>query len=378
MYRSHYNQKARLKGFARRVKPNNTEHYLFTYVDLKEEEIGCRNIERAFVEPGLYSDELEKELSEKIESQGIEVIRKVIGSEKQVSLTCSELEILMKYLLIQDYRNPANIATYSPDWEGDFWGINQVFTRGDETYEEYVDRIMREILNHPWAELLNSDEEEIRQNVQMMQDSKLMFIKTGNQFVINDSGVVTERHYLQSNQTPSRFDDRSKTRPYYDNFKFYPISSHYGIIVISKLWADWIDDMNPQIIEVEAFGERVTVLDPNFYRRIFLQTGYCSPLIEKNYTPCINSSPKTDKHGIDQKEVFVYPVVDIGRGEADYLNRLTINETQRYFAFEINLDGHVTVDNYEMNRLIDSSFEYKQNLSWIPEDIKEWEEPLDH
>ena len=93
MVRSHYNQKARLEQFTR--KEGNKSK--LTYVDLQRKKIGSRNTKSAFVEEGLYSDELENELNIKIEIPGMDVFRKVYNSESSIILTRKDLEIVKKY-----------------------------------------------------------------------------------------------------------------------------------------------------------------------------------------------------------------------------------------------------------------------------------------
>ena len=65
----HYNQQARLKQFAR----VEGSHYKLTMVDVKGKRIGSRNVEKAFYQKGLYSEEVERELNSKIERPGMKV-----------------------------------------------------------------------------------------------------------------------------------------------------------------------------------------------------------------------------------------------------------------------------------------------------------------
>lgn len=153
MVRSHYNQQARLRMFAR----HEGNHYKLTLVDLKKKRIGNRNVESAFYEEGLYSDELEKQLNYKVESPGMKVFDKIYKSEGKILLTRAELQIMKKYLLIQLYRNPTNISHYDPDWEGDYLHFNEIYRDGDETYQEHVECMMDYILNHDWEELIFSE-----------------------------------------------------------------------------------------------------------------------------------------------------------------------------------------------------------------------------
>ena len=58
---SHYVQKARLKQFSW----TEGKHHKLIVVDLARKKLGSRNIESAFYQNGLYSDEVEKEMNVK-------------------------------------------------------------------------------------------------------------------------------------------------------------------------------------------------------------------------------------------------------------------------------------------------------------------------
>lgn len=126
--RCHYVQQARLKQFAR-TEGNN---YKLTVVDLDRKKIGTRNVDRAFYSKGLYTDRVEEKLNRCVEAPGMQVFGKIYESSGSVSLTRNELEMMKKYILVQFYRNPANISDYSPDSEKDIFGINKKFKNDAE------------------------------------------------------------------------------------------------------------------------------------------------------------------------------------------------------------------------------------------------------
>lgn len=404
MVRNHYNQQERLRHFSR--KENG--HDKLTYVDLEKKQIGTRNVETSFYEVGLYSDELEKELNRKIEAPGMKVFDKAYRSEKHVILTRSELEIMKKYLLIQNYRNPTNISEYSPDWEGDILGVNQQFIDSDENYKEYVYRMMHEILDHPWIGLLNSEESETGKNAQDMNKTMTLFVRSEHEFMINDLGCVTERHKMSCPGDPNEvkthlraefnklgiqvtdesLEEYMVTRDYIDNFTFYPISSHLGIIVVSKPWSMVIHALQPYKMERDEKGEIVTTLDPRFYPYVREQFGIYSKFLEEYFVPCINLYKNEElqnkspteladefKKYMSPDDEYIYPVVDLDFECAEYLNLLTINEAQKYLAFGGNIDGDVSIAYYERNRTENPDLEFKNNLDWIPPK-EDWNKPL--
>ena len=407
MVRSHYNQKARLRQFAR---PEG-KHHKVTMVDLKNHRIGSRNIETAFYEEGLYSDELEKELNVKVEAPGMKIFDKIYKSDHFVVLTRAELEMMKKYLLIQQYRNPSNISHYDPEWEGDIIHYNrQKFADSDETYKEYVYRMMHEVLDHPWGELIESDIQEIRNNVMNIEGTRAMFIRSEHEFVINDIGLVTERqpwtkyerdkeirrtyeNWLESEgvkATDEEVDQEIASYQYHDNFAFYPISSRFGIVTIDVLWSMMMKYRGAYKMMSDSQGDLYTTADPEFFRWMRDEMELESGFIQQNYVPCIPNYKSKELKGItseqkfaekigtykDQGDTYLYPVIDIDLNWSLYLNRLTINEAQNYFAFGSNVDGRISIDNYEMERLIYANEgEAKNDLSWV-QNTNDWTKPL--
>ncbi len=351
MLRNHYVPQARLKQFSKEIQG----HDKLTYVDLKKKQIGIRNVKTSFYEQGLYDDDLEKELNEKVESPGMKIFEKINKSERFVTLTRHESEIVKKYLLIQNYRSPTNISDYG------------------ETGKEDVCRMMREILNHSWVELLYSNDADVRGNAQNMNKTMTLFIRSDFEFVINDLGTVTEKHYipisdkettkeiLKTQLSKSRIEQvdeilKEYMNDYVDNFIFYPISSHVGIIVVSKIWVALFRSLNPYRMEKDAEGNLYTILNPAFYDYVRMKFGMSSKILKNIFVPCLPQS----------NDSYDYPIVDLNLEDAEYLNLLTIDEAQNFFAFGNDIDGDISICYHESKRLLDSSTRFNNDLSWIP------------
>lgn len=257
MVKSHFNQKARLKEFAR----FDGKHYKLTNVDVKRKVIGSNNIESSHYQTGLYPDYLEKELKLTIEDPGMKVFDEVYKSEGAVILTRSQQEAMKKYLLVQLYRNPTNMSTYSPSWEGDILGINKQFNNDAEANLHVCDQI-HEICTKSWSDLRKSENKELRDNILLMKNTKTLFVKSDLlEFIINDMGSVCERqpYYLRDNTevkkeleavtgnpvSENKVEEWLQNHQYYDNFTFFPISSHFGIVTLSPLWTLMMNEKQP-------------------------------------------------------------------------------------------------------------------------------------
>ncbi len=292
MVRNHYNQQARLREFAR----EEGKHWKLTMVDLEKKRIGSRNVENAFYEEGLYSDELERELNRKVEAPGMRLFDRAYNALGFVLFTREELGIFKKYLLIQNYRNPNNMSHYSPDWEGDYLGYNKRYRNGNETYKEHVCNMMQEICDHSWEELKNSEIGEIRQNIFLTNFQSTMFVRTDLEFCINDLGLVTERHdyhfpdresikyHLRElckidgvNPKDEDIERHLDAHQYIDNYVFYPLSSNVGAVTVSSTWTSLFkkyEVFKTSIDELHVL--QIVQKDPNDFKRIYENEGVCS------------------------------------------------------------------------------------------------------
>ncbi len=398
MVKSHYNQQARLKQLAR----FDGKHYKLTLVDLERKMIGTRNVESAFYLKGLYPDELEKELKWNIEDPGMRIFDKVYKSKGAVVLTREEMEMMRKYLLVQLYRNPANMATYSPSWDGDILGMNKRF-ENDAEANLYVAEQIHEICSSSWDELCNSSNLEIRKNVLTINDTKTLFVKSPLlKFVINDLGCVCEsqpwgrydRDFIKKELeeicgkvvSDEIVNEWIETHSYYNNFTFYPLSFNFGVVTISPQWSYRISKMQPYKI-VKPLDENNDLdfqINMSFFKWMDENTGLHSQFIMENYVPCINfyesevlqnakheDIPALLEEHRSPNDLYFCPVAELTLNWATYLNGLTINESQSFFAFGDNNDGNYSICDY-----IDYAITHKNaklDLKWILDtDINDW------
>lgn len=401
---SHFVQNARLKQFARK----EGDHFKLTVVDLKRNKIGSRNTNRAFYLKGLYPNDVEWDLKVNVEDPGMKVFDKVYKSRGVVMLTRSELETMKKYLLIQLYRNPTNMATYSPFRDDDYFGFNKEFKNDAEANLHVADE-MKTICNKPWSELGLTEDRELLNNLWIMNNTKTMFVKSESlEFVINDLGSVTERHpyHMRDAKVTKQFfeeivgikatDEQINLwldkHQYYDNFTFYPISSRFGVTTLNTLWTQLFRFKDPFTFKAPSGPGRLfdVEVDGSFFKWAFREHGIYSNFIQELYVPCVQNykseklrNPQPGENFLEligkyksPEDEFYYPVVDLDLEWAEYLNRLTINEADRYFGFGSNDDGELSIGNYEVERLMYCKpGEAKHDLSWIgPKN--EWTQPL--
>ncbi len=396
----HYVQQARLKEFA--VKEG--EHFKLVTVDLERRKIGTRNVESAFYIRGLYPRDVEAELNSKVEAPGMRVFEEVYKNKGAVLLTRDQLETMKKYLLVQLYRNPSNISHYSPEWEGDILGVNKQF-KNDAESNLHVAKQIHTICNSTWDELKNSDDFELRNNVISINQTMTLFVRTEIlEFVINDLGSVCERKSRDKYSweivklalgeipgvevTDEMVDDYIDAHQYYDNFTFFPISSHFGIITLAPVWTQLIRAKQPfQVTKSAVPGCLIDVeVDGEFFSWAEKTMKIQSDFIQELFVPClniyeddrINNAKPEEKMEMIAKysspnDLYFYPVVDLDLNWTEYLNRLTINEAKQFFAFGSVRDGSISIGNYQM--VADSIPGAKNDLSWV-DFAADWTVPL--
>ena len=368
--------------------------------------IGSNNIESSHYQTGLYPEYLEKELKQKIEDPGMKIFGEVYKSKGAVILTRSQLEAMKKYLLVQIYRNPTNMSTYSPSWEGDILEINKQFNNDVEANLHVCDQI-HEICTKSWSDLCKSENKEIRDNILKIKNTKTLFVKSDLlEFVINDMGSVCERqpYYFRDKTmtkkelegvtgnpvSENKVNEWLQNHQYYDNFTFFPISSHFGIVTLSPLWTLMMNEKQPfRIVKpLNSDNDVDFQINMSFYDWMNEKVGLHSYFIMENYVPNINHYESEILNKATQKELpellekysspndkYIYPVSNLTMDWASYLNILTINETHTIFSFGSNSDG-----NYSICKYIDYAMTHKDvinhDLRWVLDWDKDWNTPL--
>lgn len=275
--RHHYVQKALLKNFA--IQANN-EKYKINVIDLEDNTINLRNIERAFYIKNLYDihdeDEkkLEKDLGLKIELPFCEVMKKILSQSDEIIITRKELLIIKKYMLIQIYRNYKNSLGYSEAYLNKLNGIKgkSRYNIGErESQMDFWKREIQTILDMDWDDLISKCElVGVKENAIQLNQNFLMFFKTNNEFLINDVGFTLERmpvnismskkdyvNFAQQYGTKifgvSDFGEIAKKEfeadaGYLDNFIWFSISPNLAIVSVNVVWKQLF--IHPELFEV--------------------------------------------------------------------------------------------------------------------------------
>ncbi|MFA6728436.1 MAG: hypothetical protein WCS17_09520 [Prevotella sp.] len=391
--KNHYNQNARLKYFARK----EGDKYKITMVDVLNKKVGWRKTDSAYYEKGLYSDDLEYQLKIHVEDPGMKIFSKIERCRGQVKLKRSELDIVQKYILIQNYRSPGNMDTYAPGHERDIFGLNQAMLSEGENYREHLFKIMKEILETPWIDLLNSNDHEIKKNVFKTRGTSTLFIRTNDEFVLNDRGSVTERRYfditkclgksktiellkeqikqLGVNPTDEEVCKYFDQHKYLDTFQFIPITSNCGIILVDRLYTMHFKNQFPIN---EIFKQD---LDSLFLEKYYKQctTDYVNREIV--YEPLKNgyTQENVDKTNEriakyqDPNDTYTYPVQTLDFISTAYLNALMMNEVEHYMGFKTPKKVMPFIQFYNEQRAYHDND--KNDLTWIDEKTN-WEIPL--
>ena len=162
--RNHYIPNKVVKNFA--TKEENGK-YKINIIDLQKQAIIKRNSESAFYEKNLYDvknedvKKLEKDLKTKIEEPFYKILYRLVNEEYDTFIiTREELEIIKKFLLIQQYRNLKNSFGYCENFNKD-GVLSRYNIKDDESLLDFWKREIQAILDNSLEDLVLKNDLEI-------------------------------------------------------------------------------------------------------------------------------------------------------------------------------------------------------------------------
>lgn len=376
--KNHYAQCRLLKNFAQQNKNGNN---IICVLNLINFVAYYAKPENAFCENNLYDVEfadnnkdLELKFKTNIEDPMGTLLNKIDNdSAPTFTFTRAELETIKKYILLQIYRTPHNKKSYTniPDntFELSQFNINQ-----NESKVDFWKREMLTILDSDWDSLLKTDMIGIRKNALEINSSFLMFIKTADEFCINDLGYCTERipikipedqqdDFIKNAKIIGQmlygkddFDEIAKKEianesSYIDNYILFPISSNIAILVVSPLWKQYL--LHPELRHKGI---------P--FHSLLLQNHLSIPMTTyKNADKIKNDADIiTYKSPEDQ---YIYQLHTMSCEETIYLNHLTINEAFCYIGLKTPDKFLKTIREYNSLALMQTQNIKKNLLGYV-------------
>ena len=376
--KNHYVQCRLLKNFAQQNKNGNN---IICVLNLINFVAYYAKPENAFCENNLYDVEfadnnkdLELKFKTNIEDPMGTLLNKIDNdSAPTFTFTRAELETIKKYILLQIYRTPHNKKSYTniPDntFELSQFNINQ-----NESKVDFWKREMLTILDSDWDSLLKTDMIGIRKNALEINSSFLMFIKTADEFCINDLGYCIERipikipedqqdDFIKNAKIIGQmlygkddFDEIAKKEianesSYIDNYILLPISSNIAILVVSPLWKQYL--LHPELRHKGI---------P--FHSLLLQNHLSIPMTTyKNADKIKNDADIiTYKSSEDQ---YIYQLHTMSCEETIYLNHLTINEAFCYIGLKTPDKFLKTIKEYNSLSLMQTQNIKKNLLGYV-------------
>lgn len=345
--KNHYVQCRLLKNFAQQNKNGNNVICVLNLINFAAY---YAKPENAFCENNLYDVEfadnnkdLELKFKTNIEDPMGTLLNKIDNdSAPTFTFTRAELETIKKYILLQIYRTPHNKKSYTNILDNTF-ELSQFNINQNESKVDFWKREMLTILDSNWDSLLKTDMIGICKNALEINSSFLMFIKTADEFCINDLGYCTERipikipkdqqdDFIKTAQIigqelygKDNFDEIAKKEiadesSYIDNYILFPISSNIAILVVSPLWKQYL--LHPELRHKGI---------P--FHSLLLQNHLSIPMTTyKNADKIKNDADiVTYKSPEDQ---YIYQLHTMSCEETVYLNHLTINEAFCYIGLK--------------------------------------------
>lgn len=345
--KNHYVQCRLLKNFAQQNKNGNNVICVLNLINFAAY---YAKPENAFCENNLYDVEfadnnkdLELKFKTNIEDPMGTLLNKIDNDNAPTfTFTRAELETIKKYILLQIYRTPHNKKSYTNILDNTF-ELSQFNINQNESKVDFWKREMLTILDSDWDSLLKTDMIGICKNALEINSSFLMFIKTADEFCINDLGYCTERipikipkdqqdDFIKTAQIigqelygKDNFDEIAKKKiadesSYIDNYILFPISSNIAILVVSPLWKQYL--LHPELRHKGI---------P--FHSLLLQNHLSIPMTTyKNADKIKNDADiVTYKSPEDQ---YIYQLHTMSCEETVYLNHLTINEAFCYIGLK--------------------------------------------
>lgn len=339
---NHYIQKSLLNNFATR---GNNGKYKICVLDLYKFTAKFKQTNRAFCEMNMYdvsSDDdkiLERKLNEYVEKPMNAIRKRLMSADETVTLTRKELCIIKKYLLLQIYRTPGNLMSYTNPPKNSF-ELSQYNLRDGESKEDFWKREMLTIVETDWEELAKTDMVGVKKHyVQIQTDSFLMFVRTNQEFCINDRGCVTERipitipeemeeKFVQEDKEYGKqmfgvdnFDESARKEienksSYFDNYVMFPIASNLAILLVSVLWKKWYLNHLPPRLPSLILWRHMS----------FPRHNYVNQDKIRNEADILKYKSPDDK--------YTYTIHTLSENETEELNHLTINEAFRYLGLK--------------------------------------------
>lgn len=250
--------------------------------------------------------EFESRFAEVIEKPMERILSKITGISKSLLISRTELETIKKYILLQLNRTPFGDSD-GPDDENQWKSETSA------------------ILDLEWDDLMRSEFVDVLKDSAEVNNSFLLFFRTGNEFVIGDSGCVAETIPVEPTEEDPEPSD-------FINYNLFPLTPNIAVLLISLPWKLRFE--SPKAVE----GLPLT-----------------SPILEK-----YRSSPRAryvnerrirteedvskHKHPMDK---FTYAIHDIDEGDLRYLNSLTINQSERFIGFKSMEDASESFRDYD-------------------------------
>ncbi len=358
----HYIQKAILNKFS-----SSTGNKKVNVIDIVDFSVNIVDTRVAMTHEFLYdfsfddSKELELNLNKMLESSFSNLLNdKLIDAKDEIEINRKELELIKKYILIQIYRSYRNMTGYINVPKGAV-ELSDYNIEDEELKTDFWKREMATILEKDFTELISDNKfVGIKRQADEVYQSFLMFFKTDQEFIINDSGVVYERipikidrdkhdeyielaerlgkklYGVEGFSNVAKYEIENNTS-YIDNFLFMPISPKLAVLSVNVLW------------KYHHFGHEIKQLkSPLMTKYIsFPQNKYVNlDKILRDAKQDIEERKITDSKQQrlimdsyipkykSEEDTYNYKVIKINKEETQYLNHLMMNETFRYICYK--------------------------------------------
>lgn len=324
-----------------------------TLYDLKTEQVKTSSsFNNFFSEKDLYTEEIEKLLGQKIESEFARILDKKIRIDgEKIELSRKEVNVTKKFLLVAMLRvvKFEQYVSYRKDDINkslkEYFNFEEKDTDRLTDYDYWM-RTIKSVLESPSLDEVKNNSNATSVSAYWAQTFHYGYLsiwdssESGEDFVVIDNGMTSEHEVTKI----SSIEDDVIKRGYLINQIQNTIHGSYeNKLYLKTLFAN--DFMSENFYTFSITNTRmITIINP-FYRLYFKEKGYLKKpdiwptkirdesLFKKNDVKYVDQSLYDSNGKINANDIFIYPIRKMKLEDVIYVNALSLDRISNIVGF---------------------------------------------
>lgn len=150
----------------------------------------CLDVNNSVIESKNVTEFKHNEISFNLFEEKINlIINKIKGSDKSVSLQYKDTELLKKYILLHLYKTPI----YQSNFSIPKINLSELELYKNETFDNLYEKVEKILFEYSFEEIMKDNILGLKKHISTINASYVIFLKTEEEFFMNDIGYVNER-----------------------------------------------------------------------------------------------------------------------------------------------------------------------------------------